>query len=287
VGQQLVPFGLEAFTTEDLKPVIDNALWLNPTGFNQRQIGIVASGQFFTKYDFGYNYRQSLLNVAFGVVNGNGFAPNDNNNHKDRIARLGITIPADYLSWLRELRIGASLYQGQDDVLGGTTAAATLIGQGKQNRYGYDIYYNHFPFGFTYEHVRLVDSIGAGQGVLGADGYYGSPSLSASQTYRLDRSGGTTTLFYSFGDQFLSSIKSQAKFDDWWPKTYQPFIRWDTINQNEAISGQRVTERTYGFNVFFAETTKVQFNYNRRRQQQTDGPDLTSSEYLFQVQFGF
>jgi hypothetical protein len=267
MGQQLVPFGLECFTTEELKPVINNALFEAATGFNQRQVGLIGSGQFFAQYDFGYNYRQALLNVAFGLVNGNGPNRDDDNNYKDRIYRLAVTVPAEYQSWLRELRVGASLYQGEGNV---TDTNNVFLGYGPKNRYGYDVYYNHFPFGFTYEHVRLADGIQSG-----------------TKVGRLDRSGSTATFFYSFGEQFLNSIKNQGKFNDWWPKTYQPFVRFDTFNNNTNQSGQKITITTYGFNIFFAETTKAQINYNRRVQQNGSSPDIKSNELLAQLQFGF
>jgi hypothetical protein len=41
------------------------------------------------------------------------------------------------------------------------------------------------------------------------------------------RDSHTATAFYSFGEQFLRSIRTSGKFDDWWPKTYQPFVRYD------------------------------------------------------------
>ena len=268
LGQQLIPFGIEGFTTEELKPVINNAMFLNASGFNQRQVGLVSSGQFFTQYDFGYNYRQALLNVSYGILNGNGPNRDDDNNHKDRIGRVAITVPAEYLSWLRELRIGGSLYQGQGNVL---DANSNVLGQGVKSRYGYDIYYNHFPFGFTFEHVRLADNVASGIN-LG----------------RLDRTGNTATFFYAFGNQFLNSIKTQGKFNDWWPKTYQPFVRFDSFNANTAVAGNKTTITTFGFNIFFAETTKAQINYNRRDQQQAGGvADIKSNELLVQFQFGF
>jgi hypothetical protein len=269
LGQQLLPFGLEANTTEELKPVINNAQFLVPTTFNTRQVGLVVKGEFFAQYDFGYNYRQAFISAAAGVVNGNGPNRDDDNNHKDRIYRLAITVPAEYQSWLRELRVGASLYQGVGDILDSNNK---FIGYGTKNRYGYDFYYNHFPFGLTYEYVRLAD------GVIAAN------NTSAA---RLDRVARTATFFYSFGEQFLSSIKNQGKFDDWWPKTYQPFLRIDDWNANEALPGQKIRVLTAGLNIFFAETTKAQINYNRRTQENGSLPNVISNELLVQLQFGF
>jgi len=271
LGQQLAPFGLEANTTEELKPVINNALFVAPTTFNLRQVGLVAKGEFLSQYDFGYGYRQSIFAFALGVLNGNGPNRDDDNGYKDVISRVAITVPADYKSWLRELRIGGSVYQGKGNIV---DANNKYLGYGQKNRYGYDFYYNHYPFGFTYEYVRIADE------VLGG-------TAAAPVVARFDRLGQTATFFYSFGEQFLKSIKSQGKFDDWWPKTYQPFVRYDSYVADRAKSDQKIKILTAGLNIFFAETTKAQINYNRRVQDNGLLPKVTSNELLVQLQFGF
>jgi hypothetical protein len=270
-GQQLVPFGLEAFTNEELKPVINNAQFVGKTGFNVRQIGAIARGEFFSQFDFGYNYRQSLLSVAVGVVNGTGPNRDDDNAFKDVVGRVALTVPAEYNSWLRELRIGASAYLGRTTLnTGGSTP--TIAGTGLQNRFGADVYYNHFPFGLTYEVVRSVDDVWDG---------------TAAKRVRLNGLGHTVTAFYSFGEQFLRSVKTQAKFDDWWPKTWQPFARYDRWEADLAARGAGNDVFTAGLNVFFAETTKAQLNVNRRVQHVVGAESVASTELLAQVQFGF
>ena len=89
-GQALLPFGLESNTSEELKPVINNAQFVGQTGLGQRQIGLVARGELFTQYDFGYNYRQALLSFALGAVNGTGANRDDDNAFKDVIGRVAI-----------------------------------------------------------------------------------------------------------------------------------------------------------------------------------------------------
>jgi hypothetical protein len=268
LGQQLVPFGLEGNTTEELKPVINNAQFVGQTGLGARQIGLVARGELFTQFDFGYAYRQALLAFAVGILNGTGPNRDDDNSFKDVVARVAVTLPADYNSWLRELRIGASAYVGRSSLSNGTALVAT----GVKNRFGVDVYYNHFPFGFTWEAVRSVDDVW---------------DAAASREVRHDGLGQTVTGFYSFGQQFLRSIKTQGKFDDWWPKTWQPFVRYDRWAPDLRKQGAANEIYTAGLNVFFAETTKAQINVNRRIQHVVGGENVPSTELLAQVQFGF
>ena len=272
-GQQLVPFGLEANTTEELRPVINNAVFVPQTGFNLRQIGLIARGEFFSQYDFGYNYRQSLIQAALGIVNGNGQNRDDENNNKDIIARLAITVPAEYNSILRELRVGGSYYRGRK-LLTDPTTGNFIVG-GRRDRYGADIYFNHWPIGLTYEYVRTRDDLSAS---YDASGSVVKTSASADSH--------TATVFYSFGQQFLTSIRTEGKFNDWWPKTFQPFIRYDRWDPNRAVAKNEIEIWTGGLNVFFAETTKVQLNYNHRDQHAATG-NTNSSEFLAQIQFGF
>jgi len=273
-GQQLLPFGLESNTSEELKPVINNAQFVGQTGLGTRQIGVVARGELFTEYDFGYSYRQALLAFALGVVNGTGPNRDDDNAFKDVIGRIAITIPAAYASWLRELRVGASAYMGRATLNDATaTAVATrLTGSGVRNRFGADLYYNHFPFGLTYEFVRARDDVW---------------DVTSKQELRFDRNAHTVTVFYSFGEQFLRSIKTVGKFDDWWPKTWQPFVRYDRWKPDRRAPGSANDIYTAGLNVFFAETTKAQLNVNRRIQHVVGSENVGSTEVLAQVQFGF
>jgi hypothetical protein len=266
LGQQLVPFGLESNTNEEFKPVINNAQFVGQAGLGARQIGLIARGELFTQFDFGYAYRQALLAFALGVVNGTGPNRDDDNAFKDVVARVAVTVPAEYNSWLRELRIGASAYLGRSSLNNGTTIVAT----GLKNRLGVDVYYNHFPFGLTYEAVRSVDD-----------------AWESGLEVRHNGLGQTLTGFYSFGEQFLRSIKNQGRFDDWWPKTWQPFVRYDRWAADLKRQGAANEIYTAGLNVFFAETTKAQVNVNRRIQHVIGAGNVASTELLAQVQFGF
>ena len=250
-GQQLLPFGLEVPATEELKPVINNAQFTTRLNLARRDVGVIVRGDLFTQVDYGYNYRQAALAYALGVVNGSGPNTLDDNDNKDVIARLAFTLPSDYNSYLRELKIGVTGYWGKQNLYT-TDAAKTLQGKGVKNRYGLDIYYNHWPFGFTYEFISGKDA------TL-------TPASTPQNVTRVNliSNSHTATFFLSFGEQFEAGFKNQGKYDDWWPKTYQPFIRIDTFDSDIHKADTRTDTYTGGINIFFAETTKFQLNYNR------------------------
>jgi hypothetical protein len=274
LGQQLLPFGLEVPANEELKPVIRNAEFsTNATlGLGRRDIGLIVRGDLFSEMDFGYNYRQALIAYAFGVVNGAGPNTNDDNDWKDIIARVAFTVPCGFNSWLRQITIGATGYWGKRNTQL-TDDAKTLSGKGTKDRYGIDFYYNHWPFGLTYEFILAKDTLTFGK------------TLADPQRRDVWARAHTATFFLSFGEQFVAGFRNQGRFDDWWPKTYQPFVRWDTLNRDVDTNAQEVHIITGGLNVFFAETTKLQINYSHRRDETNkNGP---SNELFTQVQFGF
>jgi hypothetical protein len=274
LGQQLLPFGLEVPASEELKPVIRNAEFTTNAvlGLGRRDIGLVIRGDLFPQMDFGYSYRQALIAYALGVVNGAGPNTNDDNDWKDVIGRVAFTVPSDYNSWLRQITIGATGYWGKRNTQL-TDDAKTLSGKGGKQRYGIDVYYNHWPFGLTYEFIIAKDTLTFGKTL--------AEPLRRDVTARAH----TATFFLSFGEQFVAGFRNQGRYDDWWPKTYQPFVRYDTLNRDVDTKGQTVHILTFGLNVFFAETTKLQINYSHRRDETNKlGP---SNELFTQVQFGF
>jgi hypothetical protein len=286
VGQQLLPFGLEVPATEELKPVIRNAQFsANGTGLSlvRREVGLIVRGELFPQVDYGYNYRVALLSWAVGVINGNG--PNflDDNNFKDVVGRLAFTVPSSFNSFLRQITIGGSVVWGKGNTfIPAKTATATtpaaapiLLGKDTRARYGADLYYNHWPIGLTYEFVSGEDPVAAG---ATKDDAVRSEVWSQSHT---------ATLFYSVGEQFVGAFRNQGRFDDWWPKTYQPFLRYDRYTANKDKPDVYSEIYTGGFNVFFAETTKFQVNYNLRNPSAPGDKWNPHHEVLGQAQFGF
>lgn len=281
VGQQLIPFGLEAQASEELRPVIRNAQFTQSggggLGLTRREIGAIVRGDLFPLVDFGYNFRVPVLEYALGVVNGAGPNNPDDNNKKDLIARLAFTLPTEFNSWLRQFTVGGTVYYGRQNLSIKNPADASKnipVGTGKRERYGLDVYYNHWPFGVTYEFVVGKDETATG-------------TRENLVRYVRESQAHTATFFLSFGEQFVASFRNQGRFDDWWPKTYQPFLRFDRFNADTDKPGDKVTTYTAGFNLFFAETTKFQLNYNLRYDNALYQTEGWTHEALSQLQFGF
>ncbi|SMC29935.1 hypothetical protein SAMN02745857_04278, partial [Andreprevotia lacus DSM 23236] len=146
---------------------------------------------------------------------------------------------------------------------------------GKSDRYGFDIYYNHDPIGFTYEQVEGRDDTLTGTAQI-ATTKLGNEVKSRGQTF---------TAFYTWGEQWVKSFKGQAKYDDWWPTSFQSFVRWDRWDPNRDVGNDETTIWTAGLNVFFAETTKLQINLNQYRYG--NPAQKTNNELLAQFQYGF
>ena len=252
-GQQLVPFGLEAQADEEVRPVINSAQFTSAlSGINTRQIGLIYRGDSFVSVDWTNNYRSSLLEYAFGIVNGSGPNKSDNNSQKDIIGRVAVTVPADYNSWLRQLKLGVSYYEGNNNLVNNTSTNAVQVG--KSTRKGFDVNWTHLPYSIAYEYAQ------------GEDETFTNATTAVTNTSPLfvkKSRGQYINLGYTWGEQFLASEKSLAKFDDFWPKTYQLFFRYDTFDADtrDNIVGDKTSIATLGLNVFFAETTKLQVNY--------------------------
>ncbi|MDR1660996.1 MAG: OprO/OprP family phosphate-selective porin [Azoarcus sp.] len=282
IGQQLLPFGIEAQAAEDLRPTINLATAPAQLGLFNRQVGAVFRGDVSPFVDYTANYRAPLFEYALGVVNGSYSNKLDSNNGKAVVGRGAFTLPVDYASWLRELKIGASFYKGSKVVVGTLGgSSANLDSHGRQDIYGFDIYYNHAPYGVTYEHWQ------------GRADY--AAAANSAQTREARSAGYTLTLFYTFGDQFFNSVKTAAKFDDSWPQSIQTFYRFDYFNPNRSrsVTGIRgkgldaVHVHTLGFNWFFAETTKLQFGINRYRYEHETNTQKAYSEVQTQLQYTF
>jgi hypothetical protein len=96
----------------------------------------------------------------------------------------------------------------------------------------------------------------------------------------------TITLFYNFGEQWINSAVQQDRYDDYYPLTYQPFVRYDHWTPDRDLKATYTNISTLGFNWFFAQTTKLQLNYNYK-DQRTETARAYSNEFLAQFQFGF
>lgn len=270
-GQQQIPFGQEAQSPEDLRPTITQARAVGQLGLGTRQIGLVLRGDIKPYTDYAANYRAPLLEYALGVTNGNGWNRTDDNNSKDYVGRLAFTLPVDYASIFRELKFGASYKKGTNNISGGTSVGL-ITDKGKNDVLGLDVYYNHAPFGVTYEYYKGTrDAL-----ISGTTG-----------TQEIKSDGQTATLFYTVGDQFYNSIKAAAKFDDFWPKSIQAYYRFDTFDPNTATAKEtgEVDIHSLGLNFFFAQTTKFQLGLSRWNYASPDVKD--NNQVQAQFQYGF
>jgi phosphate-selective porin len=260
LGQQVVPFGLDAQALDpEVKAVIGNAGFVSGLGLNKRQVGVAIQGDFEPYVDFSNNYRAPLVSYALGVYNGNGPNRVDNNNHRDLVARLAYTAPVDYNSWWRQIQIGSSFYLGKP-TLGATNGYSANNVIGRSTRRGFDVNWTHLPFSIAYEWAYGKDKVLANDALV---------TTGKNPDAIVRGVGQYINLGYTWGEQFLSSSRQQGKYDDYWPQSYQAFIRFDQWDPNRSakVINDKQYVTTVGLNVFFAETTKFQVNYLRTRNQ--------------------
>ncbi len=257
-GKLKKPFGLEAQAGEDKKPTIklaQSARAGSGIDLDARDIGVVIRGDLLPKFDPGFRYRVPAIEYSVGLLNGRGSDAygyttfSDNNKNKDISARVVFNAPVDYSSVFRGLSLGGSYYVGKSGVLGDSD----------KNRRGFDLSYVNTPIGFTFEYAK------------GEDG-------------TIKKSGHTLTVFYNQGEQFVSGYKAQDRYDDWYPTTFQPFVRFDRWDPDTSVSGDRKDITTIGLNWFFAQTTKLQVNYNFIQEESNK---VDNNEFLVQLQYTF
>jgi hypothetical protein len=296
-GQQKKFFGNEATATEAFKPTIQSAQFASKLGLDPRDIGLVLAGDLLPANDYGYNYRVPAVQYWLGVINGSGPNTVEFNNEKDLFARIQLNAPVHYDHILRGLSLGISGYKGWNSAAATTTttntvvngtgqtvsssSTATLNKKGIKQRWGTDLAYVNTPIGFTLEYVRAKD-------LAVSNGTVKNGVRSQTAGFKtIDEEGYTFTLFYNFGDQFVNAAKAQDRYDDYYPLTYQPFVRFDRWVADTDSSGVRTDIWTVGFNWFFAQTTKLQLNYNITRDYKGGGNVTNIDAFLAQFQFGF
>lgn len=296
VGQQKKFFGNEATATEAFKPTIQSAQFASKLGLDPRDIGLVLAGDLLPANDYGYNYRVPAVQYWLGLINGSGPNASENNNDKDLFARIQLNAPVNYDHLLRGLSLGFSGYKGWNNPNATTTttntitnttgqvvsssSTATAIQNGPKERWGVDLAYVNTPVGFTLEYVHGKDIVAGSSTIKNGVG-------SKAGSSKVSEEGYTFTLFYNFGDQFVPSAKQQDRYDDYYPLTYQPFVRFDSWTPNTDHPGVHTDIWTAGFNWFFAQTTKLQLNYNVTRDYKGSSNVTNIDAFLAQFQFGF
>ena len=96
--------------------------------------------------------------------------------------------------------------------------------------------------------------------------------------------GHAVTVGYIWGDQFLVNLRNPGKYDDSWPQSYQPYVRYDVWNPNLDASDVKTDVWSIGANIFFTQTTKFQLQASRIHNRAVEG---NFREVLAQFQFGF
>jgi phosphate-selective porin len=296
-GQQKKSFGNEATATEAFKPTIQSAQFATKLSLDPRDIGLVLAGDILPANDYGYNYRVPAVQYWLGVLNGSGPNTAEFNNEKDFFGRIQLNAPVHYDHLLRGLSLGVSGYKGWNTVSATTTTTntinngtgqtvsssttATVNKKGDKQRWGADLAYVNTPIGFTLEYVR-------GKDLTATTGAVRNGVTTAPTRFKtIDEEGYTFTLFYNFGDQFVNAAKQQDRYDDYYPLTYQPFFRYDSWTPDTDTKSIRTDVWTVGFNWFFAQTTKLQLNYNLTRDYKGQSNVTNFDTFLAQFQFGF
>jgi phosphate-selective porin len=296
-GQQKKFFGNEATATEAFKPTIQSAQFATKLSLDPRDIGLVLAGDLLPANDYGYNYRVPAIQYWLGVINGSGPNTTEFNNEKDLFGRIQLNAPVHYDHLLRGLSLGFSGYKGWNSTSATTTTTNTInngTGQtvtslttatsskkGDKQRWGADLAYVNTPIGFTLEYVR-------GSDLIATNGTVKNGVTSKAAGFKaVDAEGYTFTLFYNFGDQFVNAAKQQDRYDDYYPLTYQPFFRFDRWTPDTDVKAVHTDIWTVGFNWFFAQTTKLQLNYNLTHDYKVNNSVTKIDAFLAQFQFGF
>lgn len=269
LGQMQKPFGLEATAGEDTITTINRATFALGSGLNlaARDIGILFTGDLFPHNDFGAGWRVPLIQYSAGCFNGSGYDSFNLNRRIAPAARVVLNAPVDYNSILRGLSVGASYYGGYNVALAPSGASLKKPDGSPEtleaSRVGADISWIHTPFGITAEYARGSDAF------LKSDDTHGS--------------GYAVTAFFQWGQKFEKLFANQDRFDDWFPQTYQPFVRFESFD-NEVNNQQNIY--TAGFNWFFAPTTKLQLNY-RYVTNTNESLRQHEDQFIAQFQYGF
>jgi hypothetical protein len=270
LGQFLVPFGIEAVSTENNRPTINQAQFASKLGFSTRDLGLIARGTFINRNDPSAT-TVPVISYILGVFNGAGWNSYDTNTGLDLLGRLAINPFYQYADNFRNMTIGGSWYEGNRF---STTGTLPL-----KRRIGGDFSWLRKPFLLTAEYVYSKDGYDGRNAPLKGTG--GSPTAAFAK-------GSTfvATLFWTPGA--LPDFQPWARFDLFRPWAYSNLTDAQIVSANSAGNwGNRRDAYSVGFNWFIwsveplirrsyatAETSrviKIQASYTRLRQQAFTG----------------
>jgi hypothetical protein len=270
LGQFLVPFGVEAVSTENNRPTINQAQFVSKLGFG-RDLGLIATGGFLHRNDPSAT-TIPLISYTFGVFDGAGPNTFDTNTGIDFLGRLAINPFYQYADNFRNMTIGGSWYEGNRISTTGTLPI--------KRRIGGDFQWLRKPFLLTAEYV------------YSKDGYDGSRNAPLKGT------GGAPTAAFAKGSTIVATLfwtpatlpdfQPWARFDLFRPWAYSNLTDPQIASANAAGNwGNRRDAYSIGFNWFIwsveplirrsytmSETNrviKVQASYTRFKQEAFSG----------------
>lgn len=310
-GQFTPRFGATA--SDEVQPNIRSTL-AAATVVPGRQIGLELAGDFSPSVDVGADYRVPLFAYWFAATNGaanyspygytgasnvqvtggGGANAGDNNNTKALFGRVEFIPPHDYNSLWRQLKLGVGASLDYSTAVATQTRASVQpfvpvigenLGDDSHQRIAADATYTNSFLNFSYEFVRSFDETTA-QAVVPA-GFTDAQAIEALNNPATKKQRGTghaVTVGYIWGDQFLANLRNPGKFDDSWPTSYQPYVRYDVWDPDSDTTDDSTDVWSLGANIFFTQTTKFQIQASRINNRAVDG---LFREVLAQFQFGF
>jgi len=271
LGQFLIPYGIEAVSTENNRPTVNQAQFVSKLGFNQRDLGLIATGGFVHRNDPS-STTIPLINYVFGIFDGAGPNTVDTNTGLDVLGRLVLNPFYLYAENFRNLSVGVNWYEGN---LWSSTGALPT-----KRRLGGDLSWLRKPFLLTAEYVYSKD---------GYDGRRNAPKTGTGPSPTAAFAKGSTivgTLFWT--PSVLPDFQPWGRVDIFRPWAYSNLTDAQILTANNAGNwGNRRDAYSIGFNYFIwqvepvtrrsydltqtSRVLKLQASYTRLRQETFSG----------------
>ena len=270
LGQYLIPYGIEAVSTENNRPTINQAQFVSRLGFTNRDLGLIATGGLWHRNDPSAT-TVPLIGYTLGIFDGAGPNTFDTNTGLDVLGRLTLSPFYQYADNFRNLTIGANWYEGNL-----WSSTGTLP---KKRRLGGDFSWLRKPFLLTAEYVYSKDGYDGRNAP--AKGTGAAPTATAAKASTF-----VGTLFFT--PNTLPDFQPWVRFDLWRPWPYTNLTDAQITSANAAGNwGNRRDAYSVGFNWFIwavepivrrsyamSETwrvLKLQASYTRYRQEAFSG----------------
>jgi hypothetical protein len=270
LGQFLVPYGIDAVSTENNRPTINQAQFVAKLGFNQRDLGLIASGGLIHRNDPSAT-TVPLINYIFGIFDGAGPNTFDTNTGVDLLGRLVVNPFYLYAENFRNLSLGVNWYEGNKWSTTGTLPT--------KRRFGGDLSWLRKPFLLTSEYIYSRDGYGDRNAPQTGTGAAPTAAFAKGSTF-------VATLFWT--PSVLPDFQPWARFDVFRPWAYSNLTDAQIATANAAGNwGNRRDAYSIGFNYFVwavepvirrsydltqtSRVLKLQASYTRYRQEAYSG----------------